>query len=101
VVAKPAALPGDDGARLNEDQGIPPASPGLGQPRPEEAIGDLGAGPGRAPLVDGELVAQREDLELDSGSRSEDGAERGDEGKENCLHEVGKLPHLSSTSSSR
>jgi len=95
VVTKPAALPGDDGARPDKDQGIPPASPSLGQPRPEEAIGDLGAGPGRAPLADGELVAQREDLDLEGGSRSEAGAERGDEGEEDCLHEADKLPHLS------
>ena len=40
-------------------------------------------------------AAQREDLELERGSRSEAGAERGDEGEENCLHEAGKPPHLS------
>jgi hypothetical protein len=97
VVAKPAALPGDDGARLDEDEDISPASPSLGQPRPEQSIGDLGAGPGRAPLVDGELVAQREHLELEGGSRSEARAERPEEGEENCLHEERRLPHLGRT----
>ncbi len=75
VVAKPPALPSDDGARLDEDQGIAPAGPGPGQPRPEQSIGNLGAGPGRAPPVDSELVAQRDGLELEDGARSEAGPE--------------------------
>jgi len=87
----------NDGDRLDEDQGIPPAKPGPGQPRPEQSIGDLGAGPGRAPLVDGELVAQREDLELEGGARSEASAERREEGEEDCLHEACRLPHLGGT----
>jgi hypothetical protein len=37
----------------------------------------------------------RQDLELEGGSRSEAGAERGDEGEEDCLHEGSKLPHRS------
>lgn len=57
MVAEPTTLPGDDGARLDEDQGISPVSPDPGQPRPEQSVGDLGAGPGKGPLVDGELVA--------------------------------------------
>jgi len=43
-------------------------------------IGDLGAGPRGAPLVDGELVVQRENLELERGARLEAGAERREEG---------------------
>jgi hypothetical protein len=38
------------------------------------------------------LVAQREDLELEGGARSEASAERREEGTENCLHEVRRLP---------
>jgi hypothetical protein len=37
---------------LDEDQNIPPAGPGLGQPCPEQSIGDLGARSRRAPLDD-------------------------------------------------
>ena len=69
-----AALPGDDGARLDEDENIPPARPHPGQPRPKQTIRDLGTGSPVAPLVDGELVAQREDLELkgcEAAKRSE------------------------------
>jgi len=97
VVAKPAALPSDDGARLDEHQGISPASPGPGQPRPEKTIGDVGPGPGRAPPVDGKLVAQRENLEPEGGSRSGAGAERPEKGKEDRLHEGRRLPHLRRT----
>jgi len=76
VVARPAVLPGDDRDRLDEDRNVPPASPGPGQPRPEKAIGDLDGRSGGTPLVDGELAAQREDLELGGDSQSEAGAER-------------------------
>ncbi len=50
-----------------------------------------------APLVDGELVAQREDLELEGGARSEASAERREEGEEDSLHEARRLPHLGGT----
>jgi len=95
MVAEPSTLPGDDGARLDKDEGIAPASPSLGQPRPEEAIGDLGAGPGWAPLVHGELVPQREDLER--GPRSEAGAERPEKGEEDRLHKERRLLHFGRT----
>ncbi len=39
-------------------------------------------------LVDGKLVTQREDLELQGGSRSEAGAERGGEGEEDTAHRL-------------
>jgi hypothetical protein len=42
-------------------------------------------------------MAQREDLELEGGARSEAGAERREEGEEDRLHEDSKLPHLSGT----
>jgi hypothetical protein len=102
MIAEPAALPGDHGARPDEDENVPPASPGPGQPRPEQSIGDPGAGPGRAPLVDGELVAQREDLELEGGARSEAGAKGREEGEKDRLHEVSKLhPTSAAPSASR
>ncbi len=97
MIAEPAALPGDHGARPDEDENVPPASPGPGQPRPEQSISDPGAGPGRAPLVYGELVAQSEDLELEGGPRSEAGADGREEGEKDGLHEGRKLPHLSGT----
>ncbi len=54
---------------------------------PKGAIGDLEGRSSATPLVDGKLVTQREDLELEGRSRSEAGPERGDEGEEDCLHE--------------
>ncbi len=86
MVAEPTTLPGDDGAGLNEDESIPPASPGPGQPRPEQPIGDLGVGPRLAPLIDGELVAQGKEFELEGGPRSEASANGGEDGEEDLLH---------------
>jgi hypothetical protein len=48
----------DHRTRLDEDNDVPPAVPGTGQPRPEKTIGNLDARSRGAPLVDGELVAQ-------------------------------------------
>ena len=39
-----------------------------------------------APLVDGELVAQRKDLELEAGPRSEASANSCEDGEEDLLH---------------
>ncbi len=82
MVAEPTTLPGDHGARLDEDENISPARPGPGEPRPEEAISDVGPGSPVAPPVDGELVAQGEYLELEGGPRAEasaNGSEKGDQ----------------------
>jgi hypothetical protein len=46
------------------------------------------------PLVDGELVAYREDLKLAGSSRSEASAERREE---DCHYEVRRLPHIGGT----
>ena len=95
MIAEPAPLPGDDRARLNEDQNIAPARPQLGQPGPEEAIDDLGVGTRAAPLVDGELVTQGEHLKLEGGPRPEASAEQSYEGEQDGLHGGRRLPHLS------
>ncbi len=49
------------------------------------------------PLALAGVVAQREDLELEGGARSEASAERSEEGKEDGLHEGRRLPHLGRT----
>ncbi len=46
---------------------------------------------GRELLADGELVAQCEDFGLEGGSRSEAGAERREEGEDDCLHGRSRL----------
>jgi len=59
-------------------------------------IGDLDARSGSVPSVDGELVTQREDLELERDSRSKADANRGDNGEEDRLHEGRRVPRSSS-----
>jgi hypothetical protein len=86
VVAESAPLPGDDGAGLHEDEDTSPAGPGSGEPGPEEAVGDVDPGSSVAALVDGELVAQGEDLELEGDPRAEAGSEGGEQGEEDSLH---------------
>jgi hypothetical protein len=68
VIPEPATLPCDHGARLDEDQNIPPARPRSGQQGPEKAIGGLCADSLVASLVDGELVAEGEHLEMEGNS---------------------------------
>jgi hypothetical protein len=87
VVSEPAALPGDHRARLDEHERVPPAGPGPREPCPEKAVGDLDAGSVASALVDGELVAQGEDLDLECGPRAEAGAESGGERDEDSSHE--------------
>jgi hypothetical protein len=45
------------------------------------------------------MVAQGEDLELEGGPRSEAGAERREEGEDDCLHGRSRLADLSATTS--
>jgi hypothetical protein len=47
--------------------------------------------------VDGELVAQREDVELEDGPRSEGSAEGGEESDEDGLHGRRTLPYFYGT----
>ena len=71
MVTEPTTLPCDDGARLDEDENIPPSRPSPGQPCPQEAVSEAGSGSSLATLMDGELVALGEHLELEGGSRSD------------------------------
>lgn len=86
MIPEPAPLPCDDGGRLDEHEGLPPARPPSGEPRPEQAISDPGAGPGAATLVNGELVAQGEDLKVKGGPRLEGASDRGEEGEKDRDH---------------
>jgi hypothetical protein len=52
-----------------------------------------------APLIDGELVAQGKDLELQGGARSKASANGGEDGEEDLLHGGSKLPDLGATTS--
>ena len=63
VLAETAPLPPQDGVGSHDDEGRPPPHPHPGQRDPEEPIASPELGPGRRPLVNGELMAQGEVLE--------------------------------------
>ena len=58
MVAKPLALPGNDGTRLHECQGGFPARLEAGEPHPEEAIAQTEPRAMDRLLVDGSLMPQ-------------------------------------------
>ena len=101
MLAEPTALPGDDGTGLDEDQNISPAGPGPGQPGPEQPIGHCGADSRRKSLIDGELVTQRKNLELEGNPRSERCAEQGQDSEEDFLHDRGTVRNPGGVSSVR
>jgi len=63
VAAKAAALPAQHGRGSDDDEGLPPGGPHLGQPDPQEAIVPSKSRPIRRSLVDGQLLPQGEVLE--------------------------------------
>jgi hypothetical protein len=86
VCPEPFPLPGNDRPWLHNDEGVPPAGPGVGEPRPEQAIRRLEPRPSSAALVDGELVPEREDLELQRAPGAEARGETADGCHENWAH---------------
>ena len=63
VLTQTAPLPPQNGGGSHDDKGPPPSGPHLGQPDPEEPIAPLKLRPLRCPLVDGQLLTQREVLQ--------------------------------------
>jgi hypothetical protein len=68
MVAKPLALPGDDRARLHENESVLPTRPRLREPDPEQAIGRLEPWAPPTVVKDGELMPQGEDLKVQGGA---------------------------------
>jgi hypothetical protein len=60
----------------------------------EEAVGDLGAGSSAVAPIDGELVAEGEDLELQGDLGAKAGAKRGGRRDEDRHQENRRLPRL-------
>src|SRR5215471_1846393 len=58
VIPEPFLLPGNDGARLHERQGLLPARPQARQPAPEEAISWPKLGTRNGVLIDSQLMPQ-------------------------------------------
>src|SRR5579862_3767979 len=75
VVSEACALPGDHRPWLHDHQSRLPLGPSSRQPRPQETVGwsELRASPGS--LVEGKLVAQREDFGLQRQARAEGGSD--------------------------
>jgi len=63
VRAEAAPLPPQDGGGRHDDQCLPPPGPDSGQSDPKEAVRRAKSGPGRRPLVHGELLTQGEVLD--------------------------------------
>ena len=51
------ALPADHRARLHDNEGLSPAGPGAGEPRPEDAVGGSQMRTSPGSLIDCELVS--------------------------------------------
>jgi hypothetical protein len=71
VIAEAPALSGDHGRGLNKDQGLPPSRPVTQEPRPEEAVRGANLRPPHRSAVDGQLMSQSDDLDLQRESRPE------------------------------
>ena len=72
---KAGALPGDDGVWFDEQQVLAPAGPDSGQVGPEDPVSRGDAGPPTGSLVDRDLMAQGEYLELERCPRAKGGEE--------------------------
>jgi len=86
MLAKAGALPGDDGVWFDECQVLAPAGPDSGQEGPENPVSRGDAGPPTSPLVDRDLMAQGEHLELERCTRAEGGEEPADEEEKEGAH---------------
>ena len=58
-------MPADNGFRLDDDERVDPSIPEGAQRHPEEPVAAFEAGPRTPPLEDGELLAQRENLQTE------------------------------------
>ena len=63
VLTEATALPPQDRVGRHDDQSLPPAGPGSGQPNPQEAIHRAQSGPRHRSFVHGELLTQGEVLQ--------------------------------------
>ena len=76
-------MPANDGFRLDDDQGRSPIAPNFAEPSPEGLIGGRQFRPLHRTTKDGELVPEREVLQLKVGSRF-DGSRPGSGQHVNC-----------------
>src|SRR3989441_12421380 len=89
VAAKAASLPAQHSGGSHDDEGLPPGGPYSGQPDPKEPIAPLKLRPVRRPLVDGELVAQREVLQDELAVAAAEEGEEPNEVEQDGSHRAG------------
>ena len=87
MISEALTLPGNDCAWAHEDEGVLPPGPGLRQPDPEDAVCWPELWLGSCSLVDGKLVAQREDLELQRKAGAKNGKHAREEGNNHGTHD--------------
>ena len=86
-------MPGDHRFRLDDGKGRAPTRPKVHKPRPEEPVRCHEVNtPTLRPPQHINLVAQSEDLQLQSGPRPEGGAEGGKGGNQQTEHRDESLP---------
>jgi hypothetical protein len=92
VAAKAAALPAQHGRRSDDDEGLSPGGPHLGQPGPQEAIAPSKSRPIRRSLVDGQLLPQGEVLEGELPVAAAQEREEPDKMEQKSDHRAGFSP---------
>src|ERR687888_28159 len=82
-----AAMPAHDRGRLHDPDTLTPFLPETGEQHPQESVGAAHVRPLRCgPLEDGELVPQGENLDFKLRSRTDSGANGGEERNQNGAH---------------
>lgn len=89
MMAESPALPGNDGSGLDDHQAIPPAWPETSDPRPEDSVGRRESLTlRRRSPIDGELVPECQDLELQRGAGAEAGRKERKESEEDSSKSI-------------
>ena len=84
------SVPPDDGLRLDDEKDIGPATPEASQGDPEDTVGGTEAGP-LLPRHSCELLPKGKVLEQQLAARTERGAERREQCREEAKHGAGKI----------
>jgi hypothetical protein len=79
IVPELPSSPGDHGLGLHEDQGFAPSGPRSGEPSPKHPVRGFQSWSGAGPLVDAELVPERQDLDLHGEPGTEEVLDEGEE----------------------
>ena len=85
-------MPPDDGLRFHDHECRSPAAPGTRQPGPEPPVGSRNLQPSPSGSLEHlQLMAEREDLEVERGTRAHDSTEHRQNGHQYGRHRVQRL----------